>query len=391
MTVDSHRFDAMCANTRELTDLRSSIRGFLQEDQDEHQWTPAVDSWLSSWDGQFSARLGDAEFLGMTIPRMYGGRGAGHLHRYIVTEELLAHGAPVAAHWMADRQVAPAVLAYGSERQRARLLPGIAAGRLHFAIGLSEHDAGSDLAAIRSKATRLDGGWVVNGTKVWTSGAHRAHMIVVLARTSPFDPENRHAGLSQFLIPLTTPGISVSPVEMMSGEHHFNEVSFDDVFVPDEDVLGEVGAGWRQVTSELSFERSGPERFLSTFPLLTAVVRASAEAAREPEASTATAIGHLVAHVVSLRQMSISVAHTLTAGEDASTQAALVKDLGTRFEQSSVDVLGEILEYVDVPAPLRSAFSEMLDQSILHRPMFTLRGGTNEILRGVVARAIGLR
>ncbi len=390
-TVASDGFEVLCAKTAELADLRTSIRDFLSKDRAQYRWTPTVDCWLSSWDEQFSARLGDEGFLGMTIPGSYGGRGASHLHRYVVTEELLAHGAPVAAHWMADRQIAPALLAYGSERQRADLLPQIAAGRLYFAIGLSEHGAGSDLAAVRSKATKTEHGWLINGTKVWTSGAHRAHLVVVLARTSSLDPEHRHAGLSQFVIPLDRHGITISPVEMMSGEHHFNEVLFDNVFVPDEDVLGEIGAGWHQVTSELSFERSGPERFLSTFPLIAAAVRVLAEASAERDAATASTVGHLMSQVVSLRQMSISVAHTLTAGGDAATQAALVKDLGTRFEQNSVDIVGGLLERADVPTFVEPALSEKMDHAILHRPLFTLRGGTNEILRGVVARAIGLR
>src|SRR4029079_5039381 len=143
---------------------------------------------------------------------------------------------------------------YGSEEQRRRLLPRIATGQLYSAIGMSEHAAGSDLAAAQARATRTDGGWVLNGTKVWTSGAHVAHQIVVLARTSPLDPEHRHAGFSQFVVPTALPGITITPIVLMNGEHSFNEVQFDDVRLTDGDVLGEIGAGWHQVTSELGFE-----------------------------------------------------------------------------------------------------------------------------------------
>jgi alkylation response protein AidB-like acyl-CoA dehydrogenase len=265
-------FDALCANDADLAGLRSAVRSFLAADREAFGWTPAVDCWLSSWDVEFSVRLAEAGFVGLTIPTEYGGRapanGTGYLHRYVVTEELLAHGAPVGAHWIADRQVAPGLLAHGTEEQRRRLLPRIASGRLYSAIGMSEHGAGSDLAAVQSKATRTDDGWRLDGTKVWTSGAHLAHQIVVLARTSPLDPEHRHAGFSQFIVPTDLPGITISPIVLMNGEHHFNEVLFDDVRLTDDDVLGEVGSGWHQVTSELGFERSGPERFLSTATVL---------------------------------------------------------------------------------------------------------------------------
>jgi alkylation response protein AidB-like acyl-CoA dehydrogenase len=383
-------FGQMCADEPELAELRSAVRDFLRADRAQFGWKQTVDSWLSSWDEGFSSRLGAAGFLGLTIPQSYGGGGKGYLHRYVVTEELLATGAPVAAHWMADRQIAPSLLSYGSTNQRDRLLPQIAAGRFYVAIGMSEHGAGSDLAAVQTKGTRVDGGWLLTGTKVWTSGAHLAHEIVVLARTSPADPDRRHAGLSQFLVPRDSPGVTISPIELMSGEHHFNEVNFDGVFVADADVFGEIGSGWHQVTSELSFERSGPERILTTFPLITAATRAIV-VDREPDDATAFDVGHLLAELISLRQMSISVARALSAGGFAVNQAVVVKDLGTHFEQESVELVEEILDRAPRTAEIAVELAEMLDMSRLHKPLFTLRGGTNEVLRGLVARGMGLR
>jgi alkylation response protein AidB-like acyl-CoA dehydrogenase len=383
-------FDALCANDSDLAELRAAIRKFLAADRAEFGWAPAVDSWLARWDGDFSARLGDAGFVGMTIPTDYGGRGLGHLHRYVVTEELLAQGAPVAAHWFSDRQFAPSLLSYGTEEQRRELLPVIAAGRMHAAIGMSEHGAGSDLAAVSTRAAKADGGWSLSGTKVWTSGAHMAHRIVVLARTSPLDPEHRHAGFSQFIVQLDSPGITIDPIVQMGGEHHFNEVTFDDVFVPDADVFGEVGDGWRQVTSELGFERSGPERILSTATLIFGVIRALGEQ-DDVDDGTAADVGELVARVISLRQLSVSVARSLTAGEDAATRAALVKDLGTRFEQDSVELAADLLDHVDPRSPEAGRLRASLATAQLHSPLFTLRGGTNEVLRGVVARGMGVR
>lgn len=383
-------FAALCADEPELAALRVSVREFLAADRAEFGWQPSVDTWLSSWDEPFSARLGAAGFLGLTIPREYGGRGLSHLHRYVVTEELLAAGAPVAAHWIADRQVAPGLLAYGSEEQRRRLLPKIAAGKLFSAIGMSEPQAGSDLAASAAKAVRTDGGWVLSGTKVWTSGAHLAHQIVVLARTSAVDPGRRHAGFSQFIVPTDLAGITISPIVMMSGEHHFNEVTFDEVFVEDDNMLGEVGNGWHQVTAELSFERSGPERILSTAPLLTALIRALA-AQDDIGDHGAAAVGDLVARLISLRQLSVSVARELADGHSPVNEAALVKDLGTRFEQESVELAADLFSYLASDAPGRERVAALLAVARLHSPLFTLRGGTNEVLRGVVARGMGLR
>ena len=388
--TEADGFAAMCANEPGLAKLRGALREFLVADRVEHRWQPRADAWLSAWDEEFSARLGDAGFLGLTIPPQYGGHGLGHLHRYVVTEELLACGAPVAAHWIADRQVGPGLLAYGTEEQRQRILPRIAAGRYFSAIGMSEPQAGADLTAPAARATRTDGGWVLSGTKVWTSGAHLSHQVVVLARTSPLDPQHRHAGFSQFIVPTDSSGIDISPIVLMSGEHHFNEITFNEVFIDDTNLLGEVGNGWRQVTAELSFERSGPERILSTAPLLTALLGALADQGTA-DGHTAAAVGGLVARLISLRQLSVSVARALAAGESPINEAALVKDLGTRFEQESVDLAADLLSYVDADTAGRSQVAAMVDTARVNAPLFTLRGGTNEVLRGMVARGMGLR
>ncbi len=382
-------FEALCADDGELATLRASVRDFLAADRAAHGWEPAVDSWLATWNPEFSVRLADAGFVGLIVPTEYGGHGLGHLHRYVVTEELLAHGAPVAAHWIADRQVAPGLLAYGTEEQKRRLLPRIVAGTLYSAIGMSEHGAGSDLAAVSTRAVPTDGGWLLTGTKVWTSGAHVSHQIVVLARTSPLDPEHRHAGFSQFIVATDAPGVTISPIQLMNGEHHFNEVAFDDVFVPDGDVLGEIGNGWHQVTAELGFERSGPERILSTATLVFSAVRAMAGS--DVEDRTAADLGDLMARMISLRQLSVSVARALSDGEDAAGRAALVKDLGTRFEQDSVELVADLIDGLDPRAPHTGRLRALLATARLHSPLFTLRGGTNEVLRGVVAKGMAAR
>lgn len=368
--------------------LRAEVRSFLAEEQTAGHWQPRIDSWLSGWDERFSKELGRRGWLGMTIPTEYGGRGSGALDRYVVTEELLTAGAPVAAHWIADRQIAPSLLRFGTEEQRQRYLPGIAAGEIYFGIGMSEPDSGSDLASVRSRAVRVAGGWELTGTKVWTSGAHHAHAFFALVRTAPAEEGNRHAGLSQLIVNLNSPGVSVRPIPLLTGAHHFNEVVFDSVFVPDTMVLGELGQGWHQVTSELAFERSGPERYLSTFPLFTAIV--GALTAGEMDRGRCRDLGRLVARYWTLRQMSVAVAGALDAGLTPDMAAAVVKDLGTRFESEVIDVARSLVPVIPDPAA-DGGLSRLMADAVRHAPGFTLRGGTNEILRGIVARGLGLR
>jgi acyl-CoA dehydrogenase len=366
--------------------LRGEVRAFLAQERAAGAWTPRADVWLSGWDERFTRELGRRGWLGMTIPVEYGGHGASPLDRYVVTEELLAAGAPVAAHWVADRQIGPTLMRFGTDAQRRRFLPGIAAGEVYFGIGMSEPDAGSDLAAVRTRAVQVSGGWELTGTKVWTSGAHHAHAFFALARSAPRDEQNRHAGLSQFIVQLDSPGVQIRPIPLLTGAHHFNEVVFDGVFVPDDMVLGEIGAGWRQVTSELAFERSGPERFLSTFPLLTALVG-------ELQASGSTAtreLGGLVSRLWTLRRMSLAVAGSLESGEAPELAAAVVKDLGTRYENEVIEVARLLVATPPDPGA-EGGYARLLADAVLHAPGFTLRGGTNEVLRGIVARGLGLR
>jgi acyl-CoA dehydrogenase len=330
----------------------------------------------------------------MTLPTGYGGRGRGVLDRYVVVEELLAAGAPVAAHWVADRQVGPSLLRFGSEWQKRRYLPGIAAGESFWAIGMSEADSGSDLASVRTRATRVAGGWRLDGAKVWTSGAHRAHAFFVLARTSPVVEGDRHGGLSQFIVELDSPGVGINPIRLLTGAHHFNEVVLDGVFVPDELVLGQIGAGWHQVNAELAFERSGPERFLSTFPLLVALVGELSGSADRLGRAGLGLLGALVSRVWTLRRLSLGVAASLGSGAPADVAAdvaaALVKDLGTRYENEVIDA-ARLLVAVQPDPGGEAGFARLLADAVLHAPGFTLRGGTNEILRAVVARGLGLR
>ena len=359
--------------------LRAQVRSFLADARNRGAFVPHCDAWMTCFDPDFSRSLAQRGWIGMTWPREYGGSERTERDRLVVAEELVAAGAPVAAHWFADRQIGPGLLRYGTPAQRARYLPQIAAGHCFFAIGMSEPDSGSDLASIRTSARRSGSGWVVNGTKVWTSHAHRAHHMLALVRTSPPDPRHRRAGMSQLLIDLTTPGVHIRPITTLDGQHHFNEVVLTDVEVDADALLGTDGHGWQQVTAELANERSGPERYLSNLPLLAAL------AARD-EVPVAE-LGEVAAELRSLRALSAAVADALGRGESPSVAAALVKDLGGRFERKVVDTARRLAPAaLDANSP--DEYTRLLAEAVLHGPDGTLRGGTSEILRGIVGREL---
>jgi acyl-CoA dehydrogenase len=364
--------------------LRRDIRSFLEQEIAHGSFVPRCDTWLSQHDPGFSKKLGAAGFLGLAWPQEYGGHGRTALDRFVVVEELLAYGAPIAAHWVSDRQSGPSLLKLGTEEVKRELIPSIVAGECFFSIGMSEPDAGSDLANIRSTATKTDGGWLLNGTKVWTSQAHNNHFFIVLVRTTSLgDAGAKHRGMSQFVMNLRAPGVQIRPIRLLSGHHHFNEVVMEDVFVPDHYLLGQEGNGWEQCIGELAFERSGPERYLSTYPLLAALVDAIGP---DPSTEAAATVGQLVARLTALRRLCISVAVALSEGREPITEAAMVKDLGTQLEGE----IGEVARRL-VPPGSNRAFDLLIEDAVLSAPGYTLRGGTNEILRGIVARHLGVR
>lgn len=374
-------------DNQQLAVLRAEVRQFLAEERAAGSYSRAT-GW-DHWDPEFSRKVGARSWIGMTWPSRYGGGDRSALERHVVTEELLAAGAPVRAHWMADRQLGPLLLNVGSEEQKARYLPRIAKGELYFCYGLSEPDSGSDLASIRTSATRVDGGWSINGRKVWVGYAHRAHMMNLFARTSPRSDEDRHGGVTQFIVDLSSPGITIRPIINLAGEHDFNEVVFDDLFVPDGGVIGTVGNGWKQVTGELVYERSGPERWLSTFGLL---VRLVDRVAASPDSGDLEKLGRLVSRFWTLRQMSYSIATMLGNGEAPDVEAALVKDLGNGFDQEVPAVAREIVpEDARAALPSEDHFNVLLERALYYSPSYTIRGGTREILRGVIAKGLGLR
>jgi alkylation response protein AidB-like acyl-CoA dehydrogenase len=375
----------LCALPPEAESLRHEVRAFLAETLGGAAAHRRARSW-GGFDREFSLKVGARGWIGLTWPKRYGGHERTALERYVLLEEMLAAGAPVSAHWVADRQSGPLLLRFGTEAQRERFLPRIARGELSFAIGMSEPDSGSDLASIRTRAERVEGGYRVTGTKVWTSNAHLADYAIALFRTRVV-PDKKHEGLSQFLVDMRSPGISIRPIVDLSGAHHFNEVVFDSAFVPEDLRVGAEGAGWTQVSAELAFERSGPERYLSSIHLLIELIR---ELGAEPGERGAVVVGRLIAHLATLRQMSLSVAGMLQAGKNPNLEAAVVKDVGTVFEQEIPEIVHGLLG-IEPRIDTGSELEKTLGYLIQHAPSFSLRGGTREVLRGIIARGLGLR
>ncbi len=368
--------------------LRPALRALIQESIAELPTERRARSW-QGFDAAFSRKLGQAGYLGLSLPKEYGGVGRGPFTRFVVVEELLSAGAPVAGHWIADRQSGPLILHYGTEAQRQFYLPRISKGEALFCIGMSEPGSGSDLASVRTRADlQDDGSWVLNGQKIWTTNAMHSDYMIALVRTSG-TAADRQQGLSQLIVDLKAPGVTIRPIVDLTGDAHFAEVFFEDVKLSADALIGAEGQGWKQVTAELAFERSGPERIYSAVVLLDAWVR-HLDAVGRKDTATLRLLGSLTAQQAVLREMSLAVTARLVAGESPVVEASLMKDLGTGFEQAVPQLIGD-----DLAANPDEPIDAELYRTLLYvthiAPSFSLRGGTREILRGIIARGLGLR
>lgn len=369
----------------EAEELRPLVKEFLSERIQALPLRERARTW-TAFDADFSRALAEKGWLGLTLPERYGGGGRDAFSRFVLVEELLAAGAPIAAHWIGDRQSGPLLLHYGTEEQRQFFLPGICRGEIFFCIGMSEPNAGSDLASVRTRAVKSGDEWVLNGSKIWTTYAHKSHYMIALVRTSG-EPEDRQKGLSQFIIDLSSPGITIRPIELSTGESDFSEVFFDDVRLPAQALVGAEGNGWAQVNAELAFERSGPERIYSSLVLLDAWVKTLGAQVSD---SDLVRLGKILARLAALRAMSVSITGMLAVGQSPLTEAALFKDAGTELEQLIPSEIADALAARPdiVPDP---EFMTALVLLLQLNHVFSLRGGTREILRGMIARGLGLR
>jgi len=385
--LSAFRLAALPAGTNSF---RAEVKAFLQSSLEPAPADIRARSWMG-FNAAFSKKLAARGWVGVTLPARYGGASLDAFSRFVLVEELLAAGAPVSAHWIADRQSGPLILKFGTEAQRQFYLPKICSAEAFFCIGMSEPNAGSDLASVGTRATRcqIDGssGWRLNGRKIWTTNAQHCHYMIALVRSSG-EPQDRQKGLSQFIVDLALPGVTVRPIRDLAGDAHFSEVFFDNVLLADDALIGNEGSGWAQVNAELAFERSGPERVYSSIVLLEHWITCLR---KTPAASAhAATIGRFATHLATLRNMSIAVTAKLVNGESPLVEAALVKDIGTEFEQSIPAVI-EAAIAMDPDAPVDAELYRAVAYVSQVAPTYSLRGGTREILRGMIARGLGLR
>ncbi|MEG0922866.1 MAG: acyl-CoA dehydrogenase family protein [Comamonas sp.] len=367
--------------------LRAEVRAFLRDAVKDIPAHIRAKSW-SGYSPEFSRKLGAQGWLGLTYPKAYGGHERSAFARYVLVEELLNFGAPVGSHWIAERQSAPLILKYGTEAQKLRYVPGVTQGETYFCIGMSEPNAGSDLASVRTRAVPNEQGWLLNGQKIWTTNAQHCHYMIALVRTSG-EAADRHKGLSQLIVDLSLPGVTVRPIEDMSGDSHFCEVFFDNVQLAPDALIGAEGQGWEQVTAELAYERSGPERLFSSIVLFDqwlAFVRSE----KAPRPESIKLAGQILTRLAPLRALSVAVQEQLVQGKSPIVEAALVKDQGTVLEQFiPTAIADDLMARADEAMPPELLLT--LNYLTLVAPSFTLRGGTRSILRGMIARGLGLR
>lgn len=364
-----------------LGTLRREVADVITAWERAGRLTPRCDAWLTGYDREFTTALAAHGLIGVSWPEHLGGRALSAQARLAVVEELLRHGAPVAAHWIAERQIGPTLLRHGTPELQEEFLPAIARGEVTFCLGMSETEAGSDLAAVRTRAARVDDGWVIDGAKVWTSHAHRSEFAYVLARTGAPEGADRHEGLTEFVVPMDACGIAVRPIRDMRGQHHFNEVLLEGVHVPDRYVIGEVGGGWQQATGQLAFERGGMERVMSTFPVLEALVARGADG----DMRVTERVGALLARFDALREMAWRIARRMDEGHAPRTEAAVLKLLGTRFERDVLSAARACLRDV-APDPTAAGLPGLLADAWAAAPGFAIRGGTSEVLTRIVGR-----
>lgn len=376
--------------TAEQENFRQDIRTFLDAELPEKPEIPE-DGWIIGFDKAFSQKVGAKGWIGLTWPKEAGGQGRSYLDRLILTEEFLRCGAPVAAHWLGDRQMGPSILHYGTPEQKQTYLPGIMAGETVFCIGMSEPGAGSDLAGLQTKAVEDGDAFVISGQKIWTSFAHVADYCYLVARSNPDVP--KHRGISEFIVDMKLPGITVKPIVDITGAHHFNEVFFDQVRVPKSVLIGERDRGWYQIAAQLDYERSGIERLMSNYLVLEAI----SDYAKVTGLHRREAVRHNIAQRYIEFNMGkflvYKVAWLLSRNIIPNAESATAKTFCTEYEQRLAQTATELLgmHSLLMPGSRQAKLQGRIARAYLYAPAYTIQGGTSTILRTIMAqRGLGL-
>ena len=382
--------------TEEQEAFRQEVRDFLEEELRQGSYTPSCDAWIQGYSPEFTKKVAEKGWIGLTWPKDYGGQGRSNIDRLILTEEMLRYGAPTACHWFADRQIGRSIIAFGTEEQKRELLPRILRGEAYVGLGMSEPEAGSDLASLKTRAVEDGDDYVIDGQKMWTSCAGFMNYIYLVARTDPEAP--KHRGISEFIIRADLPGITIQPTIDITGSEAWGEVFYDGVRVPKACLIGEKNRGFYQILNQLDYERAGLERLMGNYPLFDAIIKFTRETRQNGKPlSQDTLIRQKLAQL----QIEFDVGRLLTyrvvlvmdEGRAPNVEAAMAKAYCTTFEQRLASVATEILGlYGQLLAESKWApVLGMAPHSFLGSKGYSLQAGTTEVLKNIVAtRGLGL-
>ena len=377
--------------TEEQNKFRQEIRHFLEDEIRQGYWEPACDGWIQDFDPEFTKRVAQRGWIGLTWPKEHGGQGLGYIDRLILTEEMLRYGAPAACHWFADRQIGGSIVTYGTEEQKRELLPKIIGGEAFIGLGMSEPGAGSDLASLQTRAVEDGDDYIINGQKTWTSGGSFVNYFYLLARTDPEAP--KHRGISEFIIPSDLPGIKRIPMIDITGTEAWNDVFFDEVRAPKKCLIGEKNRGFLQALHQLDYERSGMERLMGNYPLFEAIIQFSKESNLTQESVIRNKLAQLQIEFEVGRLLIYRVALVMDEGRAPNWEAAMSKAYSTAFEQklasTAMEVVGPYGQLIGDSklTPVRG----LAAHSYLGSKGYSLQAGTSEILKNILAiRGLGL-
>ena len=370
--------------------FRQEVRNFLEEELRQGLWQPGCDAWIMGFNPAFTKRVAEKGWIGLTWPKEDGGQGRPFIDRLILTEEMLRYGAPAGCHWFADRQIGGAIIHYGNEEQKKELLPMILRGEAYVGLGMSEPEAGSDLASLKTRAVEDGDDYIIDGQKVWTSGGTGINWMYLVARTDPDAP--KHRGISEFLFETNLPGITIRPIVDITGGLHFNEVFFDSVRVPKKSLIGEKNRGFYQILNQLDYERSGMERLMANYPLFTALIQYTKESKRNgrplsEEPLIRSKLAQLKIELEIGRLHMYRVALVMDEGRAPNWESAMAKAYGTAFEQHLANTAIEIAGLYGQLAPESKwvAMQGMAYHSYLSSKGYSLQAGTTEVLKNILA------
>ncbi len=382
--------------TEEQERFRQEVRDFLEGEIRQGSFKPSCDAWIQGYSLEFTKKVAQRGWIGLTWPKEYGGQGRSNIDRFILTEEMLRYGAPAACHWFADRQIGGSIIAFGTEEQKKEILPRILRGEAYVGLGMSEPEAGSDLASLQTRATEDGDDYIIDGQKMWTSCARFMNYIYLVARTDPEAP--RHRGISEFIIEANLPGVTITPTIDITGSEAWGEVFYDGVRVSKKHLIGEKNRGFYQILNQLDYERAGLERLMGNYSLFDAIIQFTRETKRgEKPLAEDTLIRHKLAQLQIEfevgRLLTYRVALVIDEGRAPNWEAAMAKAYSTAFEQHLATTATEILGlYGQLVAESKWApILGMAPHSYLGSTGYSLQAGTSEILRNIVAlRGLGL-